>query len=621
MKMNFQNKLLVSVATLLFVALILLGLLAGNLLQQEVTQAAASEVHKSLRSTKNLADKWLEAHSSLLTATAEELQSNRAGWEDALTLVRKAGGFQLVYVGTTSGAMVQSRPAVDLPPGFDARTRPWYQDAREAGELIITPPYVDAGSGELVMSMALPLATNGGHILAADLSIGDLVSELLGNSLRWTSQTWMLNEDQQLLAHPDTEQLNKNALEALQLEALPDQGELVPVTYEGKKWFASSIHLADAGWTFLLLVDAREAEAGLGALAWQVALFSILITAVSCLLLFWLIRWQLGPLQRLATALERISEGEADLTQRLEADNEDEFGRMSASFNRFVERLQKMVTQVVALTRQLDQDAEISQKQAQANLDELANQQMEITQLASAAHQMAQATSEIAGNAENTAGEAQTAAASTRDGLELVDSNRGATVELAEQLSQGMHSLSQVDERVQEITDILVTIQGIAEQTNLLALNAAIEAARAGDHGRGFAVVADEVRALSQRTQAATEEIRSMIDGLQASTEEAVGKMKRCQSQAQTSVEGSEQATERLQSIDQANTRISDMASQIASAVEEQNAVTTEISGNTEKIRLVSDELSEQAEASRQRSQDLRDRVVNLSELTGKFKI
>lgn len=46
--------------------------------------------------------------------------------------------------------------------------------------------------------------------------------------------------------------------------------------------------------------------------------------------------------------------------------------------------------------------------------------------------------------------------------------------------------MSELNQRVTSIREMVDMISGIADSTNLLALNAAIEAARAGEQGRGL---------------------------------------------------------------------------------------------------------------------------------------
>jgi len=75
-------------------------------------------------------------------------------------------------------------------------------------------------------------------------------------------------------------------------------------------------------------------------------------------------------------------------------------------------------------------------------------------------------------------------------------------------------TVDDLQESLQIVNSLLLSIENIAGQTNLLALNATIEAARAGENGKGFAVVAGEVRKLAEQSSEIASRIKKVTHQL-----------------------------------------------------------------------------------------------------------
>jgi methyl-accepting chemotaxis protein len=298
----------------------------------------------------------------------------------------------------------------------------------------------------------------------------------------------------------------------------------------------------------------------------------------------------LKPLKQIVAVLGELSEGDGDLTRRLNIAARDETGQLALSFNRFVDKLHGIISEVKKSATAVSESAgnlSVITDSTSAGVDQ---QRQQTEQAATAVTQMASTIQEVAKSAEQAAAAAVTSNSKANEGRIVV----GDTVDAITELSDDVEATSQVMRKLksdsENIGTVLDVIKGIAEQTNLLALNAAIEAARAGEQGRGFAVVADEVRTLAQRTQKSTDEIGQMIESLQNEANRAAAAAEQGRDRAKHTVAQARQAGQALDTIIEGIETINDMNAQIASASEEQSVVAEEIAERVVTIQGISEQ-------------------------------
>jgi len=340
------------------------------------------------------------------------------------------------------------------------------------------------------------------------------------------------------------------------------------------------------------------------------------------LVLAWAVSFMITcPLNTAVTAMKDISEGEGDLTRRLEISGTDEIGQLALSFNGFITKMQVLIREVTASTSQLSAAAEEMSMITGETRAGVQRQQSETAMVATAINEMSSTIHEVAANAETAASSANQADTQTEQGKQIVSATMSSITSLATEVETAATVINQLEKDSENIGSVLEVIRGIAEQTNLLALNAAIEAARAGEQGRGFAVVADEVRNLASRTQESTQEIQEMIERLQKGSRDAVTAMEAGQEKAHQTVEQASQAEASLSEISQAVAQINEMNAHIAESSRQQGAVAEEINQNIVNIKQVADDSASGAEQLSTASQEMANLAVNLESQIAHFKI
>ncbi len=335
----------------------------------------------------------------------------------------------------------------------------------------------------------------------------------------------------------------------------------------------------------------------------------------------WLLTTIMRPLNSLKVMLLDISQGEGDLTKRLDDSTKDELAEISRYFNQFIEKLKGIIGQIAQATVEMASASvqlHATAEQMATGVEEVAAQAGTV---ATAGEEMSATSGDIAQNCQFAAEGSQHASSAAVSGAKVVDETIVVMNSIAERVKNSAKAVESLGSRSDQIGEIVGTIEDIADQTNLLALNAAIEAARAGEQGRGFAVVADEVRALAERTTRATREIGEMIKAIQSETKEAVIAMEEGVSEV---AKGSEKAAESGKALEQILEQINSVTTQIAqvaTAAEEQTATTSEISSNMQQITEVVSQTASGAEESAAAANQLSTLAEDLKRIVGQFKL
>ncbi len=259
--------------------------------------------------------------------------------------------------------------------------------------------------------------------------------------------------------------------------------------------------------------------------AWAISSFKVLIiiALLVLLLLGWILVNQiLSPIQRLQERVTDISEGNGDLTLRVNITTQDEFGELGKSFDKFIEKIQNLIADITQSTNLAKTAAVDLSATFKVTAEAVNKQTFEVNTISNATTAMTAISSQVISGAREISQSVLNIDKNAQSTLSNVRQAAQSVNELVAEVTQGTETINSLKNHVTSIEPVLADINGIAEQTNLLALNAAIEAARAGEQGRGFAVVADEVRSLATRTQGSTNTIQQSITQLRSSADESV---------------------------------------------------------------------------------------------------
>ncbi len=350
----------------------------------------------------------------------------------------------------------------------------------------------------------------------------------------------------------------------------------------------------------------------------SISLFTIAVCSLIFILLLlsgYMIYTMLNKLRIIQEAMCALSGGNVDFQAQIRVDSEDEIATIASAFNKFMNKLNQMISQVVNVSDQLSVSSQHAQTITENTSKSLTTQATSVKNLAESIGNMSLLTFNVKSSIESTTQQLQAVAEKARDGRDVIESSNLKMQNLVKEVNAVNSTVSELNEHNAAIGSVVTMIASIAEQTNLLALNAAIEAARAGEHGRGFAVVADEVRHLSASTTQATQDIQQLIDAVQTSSSNAVVQVDISSKAAARTFEESRAAGEAFDAITSAVEEIRTQSTDVVNLSIQQNKLSDEVYSSIEHINQEVQALSETARRNISENGDLSQFSVILNSL------
>ena len=185
--MKFVHKIALASSALLVITITFLNTTQYFNVKSELNTTIEESITDIVHGVKNTVASELNGKKALAryaNSIAEE-NPTREHITNTIRIPEIMNAFLLIGGGYESdGSNFKSNPDWDPGEGWDPRVRPWYKEAKAKNDLIITAPYADSATGEILISIATPLNSANGFVgsIFFDLSLSSL-SDLV-NSVR-----------------------------------------------------------------------------------------------------------------------------------------------------------------------------------------------------------------------------------------------------------------------------------------------------------------------------------------------------------------------------------------------------------------------------------------------------